>query len=218
MSGIINIAIAEDFELERKGLVSLLGNFPGFNVVLEAANGKELLEKMPDVNPHILLLDINMKVMDGRSTFSRMKSRYPAVKIIMLTEHFDDAYILEFMSRGAAAFLSKNNRIEKLAETIRKVHEHGKAYDGIVANILARSGDRKLIVSDHPLVSLDLTRRQLDVLRLMCMGKENKEIATILELDPRTVETHRSFVWKRTGCENIVELIEFAFKNNIITF
>ena len=218
MSKQIRIAIAEDFELERKGLISLLTRFPNFQVVLEAGNGRELLEGIRKAKPHILLLDINMKVMDGRETFKRVRSMYPDVKIIMLTEHFDDEYIIEFISQGAAAFLSKNNRIEKLSETIIRVHDRGKAFDNMVMKILADGGYIMPHQAGGHSDDLGLSRRELEVLKLMCQGKESKHIAAVLGIESRTVEGHRRNIWKKTACSNVVELIEFAFKNNLITY
>jgi len=140
MSALIKIAIVEDFELERKGLIVLLKQFDDFEVVLDCGNGKELLEGLKTINLDIILLDIEMALMGGRETFDRVKYKYPRQRIIMLTEHFSDSYIIEFMKKGAASFLSKNSRIEKVVETIRRVHQQGICYDTLIANVLIRAG------------------------------------------------------------------------------
>lgn len=218
MSAPIKIAIAEDFELERKGLIELLKQFDDFEVVLDCANGKELLEALKTITPDIILLDIEMALMGGRETFDRVMHKYSKQRIIMLTEHFSDSYIIEFMRKGAASFLSKNSRIEKVVEMIRRVHQQGVCYDNIIANVLARAGTTGLPekpLRDRP--DLNLTVREIEILRLMCMGKENKDIMEILHIEVRTIETHRRSIWAKTNCDNLIELVEFAFKNNLIS-
>lgn len=218
MSALIKIAIVEDFELERKGLIVLLKQFDDFEVVLDCGNGKELLEGLKTITPDIILLDIEMALMGGRETFDRVKHKYPRQRIIMLTEHFSDSYIIEFMKKGAASFLSKNSRIEKVVETIRRVHQQGICYDTLIANVLIRAGTTG--VPERPLrerPDLNLTVREIEILRLMCMGKENKDIVEALLIEIRTVETHRRNIWAKTACNNLIELSEFAFKNNLIS-
>jgi two-component system nitrate/nitrite response regulator NarL len=214
----IKIAIAEDFELERNGLIALFGGFEGLQVVLSVANGKELLEGLKSVKPDIVLLDIEMKVMGGTEAFEKIRERYPALKVIMLTEHYTDSYIAGFMLRGASAFLSKNSRIEKVVETIRKVHDNISCHDFITANALARATATDLPkkpARDRP--DLNLTVREIEIIRLVCMGRENREIHKMLDIDVRTIETHRRNIRAKTSCKNVVELADFAFKNNLIS-
>jgi len=201
------------------GMIALLNQYEDFEVVLASSNGKELLERLKTVTPDVLLLDIEMSIMDGRETFDKLKVKFPDLKTIMLTEHFSDPYIIYFMKNGAASFLSKNNRIEKVVDTIRRVHVDGKCYDNIIANILAGSsstGMPEKPLRDRP--DLNLTIREIEIIRLMCMGKDNKDIMELLHIEVRTIETHRRSIWKKTCCKNTVELIDFAFKQNLISF
>ena len=218
MSTCIKIAIAEDFELERNGLIALLKNYDDFEVVLACCNGKELLEGLKNVTPDVILLDIEMSVMGGGETLDKIKIKYPHLRVIMLTEHFSDSYIIEFVEKGANSFLSKNNRIEKVAETIRKVHLYGSSFDAVVINILAGKGASD--APEKPLrerSDLNLTFREIEIIRLMCRGKENKDIMELLNIGLRTVESHRRNIWAKTNCNNVVELMDFAFKNNLIS-
>jgi len=215
----IKIAIAEDFELERHGLIGLLEKYDDIEVVLSVANGKELLEGLKSVKPDIVLLDIQMAVMGGREAFERITLLFPDLKVIMLTEHFTDTYVREFIKKGANAFLSKNNKIERVVETIRKVHKDGKCYDNVVAKIISENGTHEFTettIEERP--DLHLTLREIEMIRLMCLGKESRDIAVLMHIDIRTVETHRRNIWKKTQIKrNIPNLIEYAFKNNLIS-
>jgi len=214
----IKIAMAEDYELERNGFIALLKEYSDFEIVLAVSNGKDLLEGLKTVEPDIILLDIEMSIMGGKETFDKLKVKYPKLKVIMLTEHFQDSYIVEYISKGAKAFLSKNTRIEKLVESIRAVHVNGQYYDSIVSNILSKSNITPEITADTQKGnSPTLSSRELDVLKLMCQGKRRPEIAELLFVNVRTVDKHSTSIWEKTGCENVVDLIDYAFKHNLIS-
>jgi DNA-binding NarL/FixJ family response regulator len=213
----IRIGIAEDYELERDGIIALLKETSNFEITIAASNGQELLAKVSEIPVDIILLDIEMKVMDGRETFTRLRKKYPNIKVIMLTEHFSDSYITEFISGGARAFLSKNNKIEKVKETINQVNEHGYSFDSIVGSIISKK-DLRINVSTEIKKKFNFTKRELEIMKLMCIGKENKEISELLFIDIRTIEGHRSKIWSKSGCKNLVELMVFAFKHNLISF
>lgn len=214
----IKIAIAEDYELERNGFIALLKEYADFEIVLAVANGKDLLEGLKTITPDIILLDIEMKIMGGKETFDKLRVKHPKIKVIMLTEHFQDSYIVEYINKGAKAFLSKNTRIEKLVESIRSVHVNGQYYDSIVTNILSKSNViLEEDISNQNTKDNVLSARELDVLKLMCKGKRRPEIAEILFLNVRTVDKHTTSIWEKTNCTNLVELIDYAFKHNLIS-
>src|SRR3954471_16042945 len=110
----IKIAIAEDFALERDGLIRLLAPYQDLNFVYCASNGKELLEWLQTNTPDVIMLDLNMHIMGGTESFGKIMNLNNDLKVVIFTEYFVDKYIIEFIKRGARAFLSKNNRIEKV--------------------------------------------------------------------------------------------------------
>src|SRR4051812_27484444 len=174
----IKIAFAEDYAIEREGIVQLLSEYKDLKFAFLASNGKELIDWLETHTPNIVLLDLNMHVMDGRETFAKIRSKYPKLKVIIFTEYFTDIYITEFMKKGARAFLSKNNRIEKVADTIRRVHMNGICVDPMVSNILTKIGMVTIPdASIHERVDLKLSAKEILILRYMCQGKESKEIA-----------------------------------------
>src|SRR5689334_4132678 len=114
----IKIAMAEDYALEREGLIRLLDDQKDLSFIYCASNGKELIEWLETNTPDIIMLDLNMHIMGGKETFAKIRHLNSDLKVIIFTECFDDTYIVEFIKTGARAYLSKNNRIEKIADTI----------------------------------------------------------------------------------------------------
>ena len=218
MTKLIQIGIAEDHLLTRQGLISLLKEFEGINVMFDVANGRELLDTLKKSVPDIILLDIEMPVMNGREVFEKIKVKYPKLKIIIISMHFKDSYIIEFVKKGASSFLNKNSSIEKIVDALFSVHEHGFYYDNTVAMIMAKSIASNCIPPSEDILELtDITSREIEIIRLICLNKSNKEIAESLSISVRTVEGHRLHIMKKTNCKNALELTTFAIQNNFVS-
>lgn len=121
----IKIAIAEDHELLRKGLVSILGSEPQFEVVFEAQNGMQIMDALEKDQPSVLILDLDMPYMSGIEVLNELEKNYPNVKAIMLSMHNSKNFILQCLILGAKGFLAKNTNVEKIIESIESVHRHG---------------------------------------------------------------------------------------------
>jgi len=215
----IKIAMAEDYALEREGLIRLLNDQKDFSFVFCASNGKELIDWLETNTPDVIMLDLNMHIMGGKETFAKIRQLNSNLKVIIYTEYFEDTYIVEFIKTGARAYLSKNNRIEKIADTIRRVHYNGISIDPIVSNILTKMGVISIPeLPDNDRSDLTLSAKEILILRYMCQGKESKEIARVLNNAIKTIENHRSVIWRKTKCETIPDLMEFGFKHGLITF
>jgi DNA-binding NarL/FixJ family response regulator len=213
----ISIAIAEDHLLVRQGLISLLKEFEEIQVLFDVSNGKELMDQLRDTRPDIILLDLEMPVMNGREAFEKIRAKYPSQKIIIVSSYFRDAYILEFISKGAAAFLNKTSSIEKIIDTLHNVHENGKYYDNAVATILAsalsnKNGYIQSVLPDN----VPISAREFEVLPYVCSNKSNRETAKSLQLSVRTVEGHRLSLFKKTGCKTPVELASYAIEHGLL--
>ncbi len=215
----IRIAIAEDYMIEQQGLVRLLRDHTDLQFVFCASNGKEMVDWLESNHADIILLDLNMHVMGGRETFLKIKQINDDLKVVIFTEYFTDKYIVEFMKMGARAFLSKNNRVEKVADTLRRVHHKGICIDPIVSNILTKMG--VISIPEFPgqeRNDLSLSAKEILILRYMCQGMESKNIAALTNNAIKTIENHRSEIWRKTGCETIPDLMEFGFKFGLISF
>jgi DNA-binding NarL/FixJ family response regulator len=216
MSKYINIGIADDHLLLRQGLVSLLKEYSDLKVIVDVNNGRELMEALKSNKPDIILLDIEMPVMNGREALEKITLKYPHIKVIIMSMHFNDAYIIEFIKNGACAFLPKNCDVDKILDAILSVYELGYYYDHRVslamANLLKNS---PFDIADLT-IDTEFTKRELDILKLICQKKTNTQIATALNLSTRTVEGHRYRISKKTNTNSTLELIEYALEHNFI--
>ena len=216
MSKIIHIGIVDDHLVLRQGLISLLKEYEHLNVVLSVNNGKELMDELKNTKPDILLLDIDMPVMNGREVLEKLNLKYPKIKVIIITQYFNDAYIIEFIKNGARAFLQKNCDIEKILDAIQAVHEIGEYYDSRVSATMAAVLKKSPTSVNEVIPDTEFTKREIEILRLICIKKSNIDIAEELNLSVRTIEGHRYNISKKTNTANTIELIEYAFRNNLL--
>lgn len=212
----IKIMLAEDQQLVREALTSLLNDQPDVIVTGQAGNGKQLLELMKQNEPDIVLLDIDMPIMNGYQTLEIIKKRFPDVKVMMLTLHAEHSFMHEFMAKGASAYLSKNIDIELLFEAIQSVHKTGTYFNHELSNALL-IGLRKE-KSIHPLFHEQvLTPKELLILKALCDGMTNKVIANVYHISINTVDFHRGNIYTKTNSKNIADLVKYAIRNELVS-
>lgn len=211
----IRLIVAEDQELMRKSLIALLSDFSEFQVIGEAPNGRELVRLLKVNRPDIVLLDVEMPVMNGYETIEIMSLRFPEVKVIVLSMHSDDGTIVDFMTRGARAYLPKGCDVELLVDSIKTVHNNGYHFNDKVSRAMLHTNLRQRVV--NPMAGeLALTNRELEIVRELCDGKTNKEIASALKVTARTVDFHRSNIYAKTKSRNLAELVKYAIRHGVI--
>ncbi len=209
-----NIAVVDDHDLFRKGLVSLLKEFDDINVMIEADNGKNLFTQLKFKEPQAILLDINMPIMDGIETTLLLREKYPHIKIIMLTMHSEEALISHLMEIGANGFLQKNADIEIVIDAIYSVIEKGYYYtENVTRAILNHSSHKSNKTTFHSNV---LSDREIEVVKLICKQMTTKEIADSLCLGTRTIDTYRENIFMKTGAKNIVGIVLYAMKHGLL--
>lgn len=208
----IRIAIAEDHELVRQGIINLLSDEEGLTIVSEVENGAELLNELRTKTVDIILLDLEMPVMGGKEALKVITSRYPSIRVIILSMHYSDDFIIDSIGAGARGFLPKNCDIEKVIDAIHAVHNQGYYFDDKMSKaLLVRVMENKDI---HPIFSNEaLTSREIEIVKYICDGKTNKDIADDLHLSIRTVEVHRKHISKKTNATNVVGVVVYAIKN-----
>lgn len=211
----ITIALVEDHFLFREGLRVLFSQTPEFEVVIEVSNGKELLEELKTKPVDVVLLDIEMPVMNGKECLTILTKKYPQTKAIMLTMHDSDNYISEFVTLGARGFLPKNCHFDVLSHAIETVHSYGYYFDERISKaMLLKLINGKKTNSHH--YSNNLSDREVEILRLLCEEKSNQEIADLLFISKRTVESHRTTIMHKTNTKNVAGLVVYAIKNGIL--
>jgi DNA-binding NarL/FixJ family response regulator len=212
----INIAIAEDQILFRKGIITLLNSFKDMQVCLEATNGQELLDgiSVTDVPIHITLLDINMPVMNGIETLAEMRKLFPDVKNVILTVHEEDKFIHKLIEEGANAYLAKNTEPAELEKAIRAVIENDYYFNEKAVRVMRnfKPGKRQKASLKHV---EDLTNREKEVLLFICREFTSPEIAEKLFLSESTVNGHRNNLLSKTGARNTAGLVLFAITNQL---
>lgn len=208
--------IAEDHELVRKGYISLLEENSDILVIGDAPNGKELLELIKVREPDIVLLDLDMPIMNGKQTLDILNLRFPDIKTVIISMHYDDIFITEFLARGAKGFLPKHCNPETLMDAIYEVKENGYYFNKKISQALVT----KLLKENTSQPVFDksaLTEREIEILKLICREKSNKEIAETLNVALRTVDFHRSNIYQKTQTQTSAGLAIYAVKNGIIS-
>lgn len=213
----IKIAIADDHDILRQTMGKLLQGEPNITVVIEASNGQELLEKMMYQSPDVVILDLNMPVMDGKSTLKSIarfeNSRRPAV--IILSMHDSEDYVRKYVGLGANAFLSKGCEYPALLKAIKDVHNNGYHFNQLVTRQLVSETIQRASQAAKMIVDTPLSERETEVLRLICRQKTNQEISNILGISQRTVENHRLRIMKKVGAKTSIGLLIYAMRNGL---
>jgi two-component system, NarL family, response regulator NreC len=211
----IRILIADDHAVVRSGLRALLLADPGLEVVGEATDGTEAVQLTGSLTPDLVLLDITMPPDNGIRTAERLKEKYPAVRVLILTMHEDESLLHEALRAGAAGYVIK--RAEE-PEILRAIHTAMRG-DIYVHPSMTRALLQHPVATEHRRVSAvdALTRREIDVLRLLVKGNTNRQIAGLLGLSMRTVENHRANLMGKLGLVSRVELVNYAEEHNLVS-
>ncbi|MGB0523077.1 MAG: response regulator [Flammeovirgaceae bacterium] len=216
----INIALVDDEFLFLEGLTALLANEASLSIVATANGGKALLEQLQALPneqfPSIILLDIQMKPMDGFELVGILKEKYPDLHIIILSSHYKQAIFGHMIKLGAAAFLPKNASQTLLIEAINQVQATGVFFSPKDHELLT-----KFVKSKSPKRYFNsveqLSDREIEVVQLICLEYTNQEIADKLCLSKRTVESHRQRILDKIGAKNTVGLVIYAMAHDLCT-
>ncbi|MER0442256.1 response regulator transcription factor [Emticicia sp. W12TSBA100-4] len=215
----INVAIADDQVLFRKGMISIINSFENIQIILEVDNGKALIEaiEVAEVKPDIVLLDLSMPELNGVDTTKILHQHFPEIKIIILSVYSEDRFVTHLMELGVNAYLFKNVEPAEVEKAIWAVIEKdfyfNEAFLTAMKNRLTGKKHRLLIQDDIPST---LTQRELDVLDLICKQYTAQEIANKLFISVRTVDGHRNNLLEKTGMRNTAGLVVFSIKNNLL--
>ncbi len=208
----IRILIADDHPIVRDGLRTILGTQPDFEVVGEAAHGTEVLRQVDELQPDLLLLDLEMPRMDGVETLRQLRAAHPQVRVLVFTAFDTDERIMGALRAGAQGYLLKGTPREELFAAIRIVHDGGSLLQPIVAAHLIR----QMVDPPSPEAHDPLTPREHEVLDLLAQGLQNKEIAAALAITQRTVKFHVSAVFHKLGAGNRTEAVKIAAQQGLV--
>lgn len=209
----IKILIADDHHVVRKGLVFFLQTQPDLEVVGEASNGEEALKLATSLEPHIVLMDLSMPVLDGIEATKELKKQAPHIQVMILTSFSDQDHVIPALEAGASGYQLKESDPDELVAAIRKLmngenHLHPKVTTHLLTR-LTKSSEKKVNFIDH------LTKREKDVLKEIAKGKSNKEIGASLHITEKTVKTHVSNILSKLGVQDRTQAALYAVQHGI---
>ncbi len=208
----ISIGIADDHKLFRKGMIAILNSFPDLNIIWDAENGLDLIDKVKIEMPDIIFVDINMPKKNGIEATRDLKELYPNCNIIGLSMYDDESNIINMLEQGANGYLLKDSEPEEIYTAIQTVLEKGIYYSAHVTKILTNSLiHRSFLNAEHDLLS----ENEIIYLKLICKEYTNKEIATFMNISDRTADGYRDRLLEKLKVKNRIGLALYAYKHGL---
>jgi DNA-binding NarL/FixJ family response regulator len=204
----IRIVLADDHDLVRSGIKALLSMVEGVDVIAEARDGGELITLVESLNPDVVMTDISMPGMDGITAISAIHSKYPQVRLLVLSMYDTVDFVKRAVASGACGYLMKDAPPFELEQAVRSVMATGSYFSPAIA--------QRLLQPSEPTVDDELTHRQVEILKLIAQGRASKEIAYELGLSPKTVDVHRARIMERLHLNDIASLTLYAVRKGLI--
>jgi two-component system, NarL family, response regulator NreC len=212
----VRIMIADDHSILREGLKALILKAPELEVVAEAESGADVLRLAREARPDVVIMDIAMPELNGIEATRRVRDILPFVRVVALSMHSDRRFVIEMLRAGARAFVLKQSAFEELAQAVTAVMKGQTYLSAGVVDVVVRDYASRLAENDAPAHS-HLTDREREVLQLLVEGKSTKDVAGVLGVSVKTVETHRLNIRDKLGIDNLAALTKFAIREGITT-
>ncbi len=210
----IKIVLADDHQVLREGICSLLEKQGNLEVVAQADNGRTAVRLVRDLQPDIVIMDIAMPDLNGIEATRQIRAESPDVKVIALSMHSDRRFVAEMLKAGASGYLLKNSAFQQLTSSIRAVMEGRNYLCPEIGEIVVDDYIKKLSANETSGVS-PLSPREREVLQLIAEGNSTKEIASNLSVSVKTADTHRQQIMKKLNCRSVAELTKYAIREGI---
>lgn len=213
----IKIILVDDHEIFRNGLKQLLHSIGNIEIIAEATNGKEFLDIIGKYDPDLVFMDINMPKLDGIDATEQVLHKFPDLKIVALSTFGDNEYFNKMLNAGVRGYMLKNSRKNDFMDAIEAIHIND---DYFYSNELLLNYSKNIINKQVADIERDklpkLSKREMEILELVCVGKSNEEIAENLFISKRTVENHKTNLIQKTDTGNTVNLVIYAYKNKLV--
>ena len=213
----VRIALADDHALVREGLRRIIEEQPGWEVVGEAADGREAVSQALELKPDVVIVDLAMPQLGGVDAIQQIVRRLPATRVLVLSMHADEVYVTRALKAGAHGYLLKDSAGTDLMRAVTAVSQNKSFFSPAVSKIMLDDYVRQL--SERGITDRydTLSEREREVFQLIAEGRVNKEIAEILGLSPSTVETHRARIMEKLDVHSAVEIVLYAVRKGIIS-
>ncbi|MFC2012106.1 response regulator [Chloroflexota bacterium] len=213
----ISVLIVDDHTLIRDGIRSLLELVGDIEVVGEASNGKEALEQVRQLAPDVVLMDLAMPIMNGLEATRRIRKEFPETKVLALTQYDDSEYVVPVIEAGACGFVTKMAAFSELVSAIQVINKGESFLSPTAAAALVRETQVNTTGEGERDPYDRLTDREREVLKLVAEGKTAREIAEILIVSPKTVESYKTSLMNKLDIHNKTDLIKYAIRNRVVT-
>lgn len=210
------VLVVDDHTIVRDGISSLLELAGDVEVVGEAANGREGLEKAAKLHPDVMLMDISMPIMSGLEAIPRIRKEFPEIKILVLTQYDDKEHVFPAIQAGANGFISKTAASSELTSGVRAVAAGESYLSPAIAKLFVEDYQRVAPIEDKEDPYMKLTDREREMLKLVVEGYKTRQIAEMLAITPKTVEAHKTSLMKKLGIHSNLELVKYALRRGII--
>ena len=214
----ISVLMADDHTLFRKGMSMMVKTFPGIGKVQDVENGKLALDELAKEKYDILLLDLEMPVLDGWETAKKVVTKFPDVHIIMISMHDSLKLISDLIEIGVHSYLLKSSDPSEVQRAIKSVLNNDFYYNQLVSKALHQKVQNGSVEKPIFYEKTHLTKREIEILEMVCQELTMKEIGDNLSLSEQTVHTHRKNMMKKTGVKNAVGLVKYAIQHKIVSF
>ncbi len=212
----LRLLVADDHTLVRNGLKKILETRPEWEVVAEAGNGREAVRLAAELKPDVAILDVSMPMLNGIEATRQLVKRQPNIRVLILSMHAEEAYIVQALKAGAKGYLLKDSADVELLRAVAAIAGGASYFSPAVSKVLLDDYVRHLAekgVTDRFEL---LSEREREILQLIAEGHSNKEIAVLLSVSPVTIETHRSHILQKLDIHNTAELVLFAVRRGVV--
>jgi DNA-binding NarL/FixJ family response regulator len=214
----LRILVADDHDLMRRGLKSMLETRPGWEICAEAHTGAEAVNKAKDLKPNVAILDISMPEMDGLEAARQIRKHSPKTEILMLSMHYSDQLIREILEAGVRGYIVKSDSDRDLVLAVEALANHKPFFTPHATELMLTnlSASPASLTNGTDTLKDRLTTREREIIRLISEGSSSKEVATTLGISVKTADTHRANIMRKLQVHTVSELVRYALRNQII--
>ena len=214
----LKILVADDHDVVRRGLRALLEDQPGWEVCAEATTGRQAVEKTRQLKPDVVVLDVTMPELNGLEAARQILKLHPPPEVLILTMHDSEQVAQEVIKTGARGYILKSDAGRDLVTAVQTVSRHKNFFTNRVSQMVSDNqlkGGLQAVDADS--IGSRLTAREREIVQLLAEGKANKEVAGLLNISVKTVETHRTNIMRKLDLHSVSELVRYAVRNNIVS-